>query len=81
MGLFKLFSKQAKNEEENISVQETTEEVSTPEIPEDELIAVIAAAIQSSYEVTGKLFIRSYRRVEQNIPVWNRVARENLLNG
>ena len=81
MGLFKLFSKQSKNEEESIPVQAKIEEVSIPEIPEDELIAILSAAIQASFEVTGNLLIRSYKRVEQNVPVWNRVSRENLLNG
>lgn len=79
MGLFKFFSK--RNEEETASVQNVTEVVSTPEIPEDELIAVIAAAIQASYEAKGKLIIKSYRRVDSNVPAWNRLARETLVNG
>lgn len=80
MGLFRFFNKQPKQVEEKVSDQVEVKSTSL-EIPEEELIAILTAAIQSSFETTGKLIIRSYRRVEQKVPVWNRVARENLLNG
>ena len=80
MGFFSLFKKQPKKEEKvHVNVMQTS--TSSGDIPEEELIAIFAAVIQSYFSSTGKLVIRSYKRVEQNLPVWNRVARENLLNG
>lgn len=79
--LSKVFGKNTATEEieENVVASEPVVEESNKS--DDELIAVLTAAIaalQSSSQ--SKLVIRSYRRVNEPIPIWNRVARENLIN-
>lgn len=48
--------------------------------PDEEIVAVIAAAIASMRHTTGcNLVVRSIRRVNQSAPVWNMTGRvENL---
>ena len=51
----------------------------------DELIAVITAAIQASLVKAGispecKIVVRSFKRVGSDAPVWNTTGREELLN-
>jgi sodium pump decarboxylase gamma subunit len=50
------------------------------EIDEDELIAVLTAAVAASLnQSTYNLNIRSFRRIDQNAPVWNSVSRKEQL--
>jgi SepF-like predicted cell division protein (DUF552 family) len=56
------------------------EEIS-PQGSEDELLVVITAAVKAYTEASEKLVVRSYKRVETQVPAWNRVARESLLRG
>lgn len=50
------------------------------ELDEKELIAVLTAAVAASLnQSTYNLHIKSYRRIDQNAPVWNRVSRREQL--
>jgi len=45
-------------------------------LSENELIAVISAAVNSIIDNTGKRFvIKSFRRIDQSSPVWNMAGR------
>lgn len=48
---------------------------------ENELIAVFAAAISSMMGTSANnLMIKSFRKIENNAPVWNRVSRREQLD-
>ncbi len=70
LNLMKLFAPSEKNEKETIVTEMSENEIIKPEIKteetdEDELIAVLTAAIASSLKTsTYNLKIRSYRRVK-----------------
>ncbi|WP_094546641.1 OadG family protein [Petroclostridium xylanilyticum] len=56
----------------------STEELD--ELDEDELIAVLTAAVASSLnQSTYNLNIKSFRRIEQTSPIWNTVSRKEQL--
>ena len=59
----------AKNKEQSVE--------GTCEKPDEELVAVIMAAIQASMEPESqcKLRIKSFRRIRQSSPIWNRTGR------
>ena len=49
---------------------------------EEELIAVFMAAIMCSLNTsTYNLKIKSFRRIEQNSPVWNTTGRKDSMDG
>lgn len=65
--------------EETASVQ--TVEVSEPQMNEEELIAVITAAIAASLNTsTYNLQIKSYRRIEDKKPAWNKAGLRESIN-
>lgn len=52
---------------------------------DNELIAVITAAIQASFKKAGitpecKIVVKSFKRVEDDSPVWNTTGRKEVLN-
>ena len=57
--------------------------VAMPAEDDSELIAVLTAAIAASLNqtTTYNLKIKSYRRVDAGVPVWNRTARRDNLIG
>lgn len=65
-----------------IDEDDASSHASIPNLDE-ELIAVITAAIQSSMAVTPgcKLQVKSFRRVGQTTPVWNRTGRLEQIAG
>jgi len=70
------------NIEETLTEKISEVSISEDELSEDELVAILTAAIQSCFRATphSNLIIKSYKRVDQTIPVWNRVARESSAN-
>ncbi len=74
-----LVSKKSKNSSE--SEQNKNNEVDKPNLSNtekdnQELIAVITAAINAYSNNSGKkLIVKSFRRVGDNTPIWNRAAR------
>ncbi len=70
------------NIEETLTEKISEDSISEDELSEDELVAILTAAIQSCFRATphSNLIIKSYKRVDQTIPVWNRVARESSAN-
>ena len=68
-----------------VKVEETapvqTVEVSEPQMNEEELIAVITAAIAASLNTsTYNLQIKSYRRIEDKKPAWNKAGLRESIN-
>lgn len=56
-------------------------EVSEPQMNEEELIAVITAAIAASLNTsTYNLQIKSYRRIEDKKPAWNKAGLRESIN-
>lgn len=56
-------------------------EVSADEVDEEELIAVLTAAVAASLNTsTYNLQIKSYRRVGSNKPAWNRAGVTETIN-
>ena len=58
-------------------------DIPTSDKPEEELVAVIMAVIQAGMasESQCRLRIKSFRRIEQSSPVWNRAGRlEQIAN-
>jgi sodium pump decarboxylase gamma subunit len=54
-------------------------------VDDDELIAVITAAIQASLQKAGitpecRIVVKSFNRVEDGTPVWNKTGRKEVLN-
>ena len=82
--LFKvIFYKDPKKK--TVKVEETapeqTVEVSAPQMNEVELIAVITAAIAASLNTsTYNLQIKSYRRIEDKKPAWNKAGLRESIN-
>ena len=82
--LFKvIFYKDPKKK--TVKVEETapvqTVEVSEPQMNEEELIAVITAAIAASLNTsTYNLQIKSYRRIEDKKPAWNKAGLRESIN-
>ena len=82
--LFKvIFYKDPKKD--TVKVEETapvqTVEVSEPQMNEEELIAVITAAIAASLNTsTYNLQIKSYRRIEDKKPAWNKAGLRESIN-
>ena len=91
--LFKvIFYKDPKKQTEKVNVQGGAEAVYTTdknhnepyepdEIPEDELVAVLTAAVASSLNTsTYNLRIKSYRRVDGRQNAWNRAGLTETIN-
>ena len=82
--LFKvIFYKDPKKK--TVKVEETapvqTVEVTEPQMNEEELIAVITAAIAASLNTsTYNLQIKSYRRIEDKKPAWNKAGLRESIN-
>lgn len=69
--LYKKDNENNNNTEENIAIDE--------QIDEDEIIAVISAAIAAVLNrSTNEVVVRSIRRIPSSVPVWNQVARQEL---
>jgi len=72
---------------DNISVQEISEtretNSSNGDLPEDELVAVLTAAIMASVSTDPGYSIRlkSFRRIPQTTPVWNIAGRNEYIAG
>lgn len=65
-----------KQKEVNIEEVDDSEDLS-----DDELVAVISAAIASSLNTsTENIFVRNIVRVNDNVPTWGRVARIDQVN-
>lgn len=64
------------NELEN-SHSETSNTRTNSDLPEDELIAVLTAAVSACMKpgVQSKIRVKSFRRIENNAPIWNLVGR------
>jgi len=57
----------------------------TADTEDDELIAVITAAIQASLAKAGispecKIVVKTFKRVDSDAPVWNTTGRSEVLN-
>ena len=82
--LFKvIFYKDPKKK--TVKVEETapvqTVEVTEPQMNEEELIAVITAAIAASLNTsTDNRQIKSYRRIEDKKPAWNKAGLRESIN-
>ena len=80
--LFKvIFHKQPKKQEVTATpVQETAAEPEN-EMGDDELIAVLTAAVAASLNTsTYNLNIKSYRRIDNTRPAWNREGLRETIN-
>ena len=80
--LFKvIFHKQPKKQEVTATpVQETAAEPEN-EMDDDELIAVLTAAVAASLNTsTYNLNIKSYRRIDNTRPAWNREGLRETIN-
>lgn len=79
--LFKvIFHKQPKKQEVTAPVQETVAEPEN-EMDDDELIAVLTAAVAASLNTsTYNLNIKSYRRIDNTRPAWNREGLRETIN-
>jgi len=60
-------------------VEEPAEVISAPEEDEEELVAVISAALASFMGSSSNLAIKSINRVEGNTPVWAKVGRQEQM--
>lgn len=88
MGMKKVFyknpdetKKQDLKTEENSSAIGTTAQTVSEDIDEDELIAVLTAAIAASLKTsTYNLQIKSYKRVGADAPAWNRAGINENIN-
>ncbi|MGE4282913.1 MAG: OadG family protein [Clostridia bacterium] len=59
---------------------ESVVQESIKEMDEDELVAVLTAAVASSLnQSTYNLNIQSFRRIDQQAPVWNSISRKEQL--
>ena len=70
--------------EESIKGETLSEEKNedSPIVEEEEIIAVISAAIAASLNrSTHDILVKSIRRVPYNTPVWNRVSRSEQISG
>ena len=66
---------------EQAPVQQTVSEVSENTMSNDELIAVLTAAIAASLNTsTYNLRIKSFRRVVNNSPAWNKAGLNETIN-
>lgn len=61
---------------------ESGKEEAAKELPEEELVAVIAASIQAygARDPHCSLRVKSYRRVPTTSPLWNTVSRKEYLS-
>jgi sodium pump decarboxylase gamma subunit len=67
-------------EKQEIKQDTVTADEDNEDLDEDELIAVLTAAVASSLnQSTYNLNIRSFRRIDQNSPVWNTVSRKEQI--
>lgn len=72
---------------DDVSIQKISEvEVSNSsdsDLPTDELVAVITAAIMSSINASPdyNIRIKSFRRIPQSAPVWNVAGRNEYITG
>lgn len=74
-------SKKKTMSEQPAQNQETVNNVAENNISNDELIAVLTAAVAASLNTsTYNLRIKSYRRVEPNRPAWNRAGITETIN-
>lgn len=70
--------KQAKKAQ---SAEEAAPQSAAPQVNEEELIAVLTAAVAASLNTsTYNLQIKSYRRIEDKKPAWNRAGLRETIN-
>lgn len=78
-----------KNNAKDKNTETPSKKISSIELSADtddeELIAVITAAIQASLKKAGitpecKIVVKSFKRVESDAPVWNTTGRNEVLN-
>jgi len=87
LNAIKGISGENKKETDNIPVQEISEtrniNSSNGDIPTDELVAVLTAAVMASINTHPGYSIRlkSFRRIPQTTPVWNIAGRNEYLAG
>ena len=80
-----LSERKAKKQEKAAVPQPAAESVAAPapavsETDDDELIAVLTAAVAASLNTsTYNLRIKSFRRIVQNAPAWNAAARKEQI--
>ena len=78
MAMKKVFYKEEKPKQETVPVP-----VQTIEVPKEDpnLIAVLTAAVAASLNTsTYNLNIKSYRRVSNNAPAWNRAGINDVID-
>lgn len=82
MGLFGRKNKQEKSEEKDFTPAiANAEQTQVGDAGDDELIAVIMAAISASLGTQSNLVIRSIIRVGDRTPIWGQIGRhEQMLN-
>lgn len=82
--LFKVIFYRVPKPQSTVSVQKTEPEemvLEVQETDEDELIAVLTAAVAASLNTsTYNLQIKSYRRVDNKIPAWNKAGLNETIN-
>lgn len=82
--LFKVIFYRVPKPQSTVSVQKTEPEETVLEVQEtdeDELIAVLTAAVAASLNTsTYNLQIKSYRRVDNKIPAWNKAGLNETIN-
>ena len=82
MMLMKVIFYRPENKETQTKVEAPVPEVPAVSAPDEgELIAVLTAAIAASLNTsTYHLNIKSYRRIENNTPAWNRAGLGDVIN-
>lgn len=79
-----IFYKDPKKQAKKAQAEETTAEApqsTAPQVNEEELIAVLTAAVAASLNTsTYNLQIKSYRRIEDKKPAWNRAGLRETIN-
>jgi hypothetical protein len=85
--LFKLFRNKKEESEDtraseqsvNMQAEEQIQQIVSDQEDQDELIAVITAAVAASLNrTTHNIIVRSVRRIPSVSPAWNRAARLDL---
>lgn len=81
MAMKKIFYKEEKpNTKPEPKTKPEIPQPAKPEMNEDELVAVITAAIAASLNTsTYRLHVKSFKRAEDTSPSWNRAGRSEVI--
>lgn len=82
LSLFKvIFYKDPNKQSAKPVVQAPVQEVKADDTDEEELVAVLTAAVATSLNTsTYNLKIKSYRRVDNKVPAWNKAGITETIN-